>query len=77
MNWAAVVEKCKALAQWFYLLERVEHRHWCGYETARKNCPNRSLCRICTGIRCAGIDYLDCADCIAATKKAERSKALQ
>lgn len=62
-----MIEKLKALAQWWYLLERTQHRHWChGEEELRgePNCEHLIGCWYCNGITCAGIERVNCAKCV-------------
>jgi hypothetical protein len=78
-----LLEKIKALAQWWYLLERVEHRHWCLLHLQSKHSPYRdaerdkcdgsggSRCWLCVGITCANVNEKDCPACVA-QKEVER-----
>ena len=69
---SAPFEKFKALLQWFILLERVEHGHWCsmrGEDTdhdraKRKQCPTTGYRWDCKGIFCANQEYKDCPTCV-------------
>jgi len=58
-----MIEKLKALIQWFVLLERQEHRHWCYHRIPRQDCEHVSSCWMCNGIFCANIERLDCKEC--------------
>ena len=60
-----MIEKLKALLQWFVLLEREEHRHWCtmpnGFNDS--SCEHMTGAWMCNGIWCAKIERKDCPQC--------------
>lgn len=65
-----MIEKFKALIQWFVMLERVQHRHWCTLEPAGHNdgrCEHQSTCWYCTGLFCANRERVNCSACLKAT----------
>lgn len=73
MTFGSFVEKLKALGQWWYQLERTEHRHWCSLkknpwlgpwkEAIRDICDGQTGCWKCVGIKCAAQTYKDCPVC--------------
>jgi hypothetical protein len=77
-----MIEKFKALVQWFVRLERQEHQHWCtlkpvpwsphGVNDSR--CKHQSIAWRCNGVFCARIERKDCPDCVA--RRAKEPKCL-
>lgn len=76
-----MINKFKALIQWFMSLEVQEHRHWCklepeGYNSGR--CEHQSSCWYCTGLFCSHTERKDCPNCAAMSdeEKSEISRKL-
>lgn len=57
-----MIEKLKALLQWFIQLERTEHRHWCNH-CPEHTCQYEYRAWECRGIFCANIERRDCPAC--------------
>lgn len=78
-------EKVLALIQWFVLLERQEHGHWCDMRgeyamrdrLKRKNCPTNGYRWGCKGIFCANREHKDCPACREWDKQADYADAIQ
>ena len=63
-----MIEKFKALLQWFVLLERKEHRHWCFIRNPQE-CEHAYSCWMCKGSFCANIERKDCPKCKKSDKQ--------
>jgi hypothetical protein len=61
-----MIEKIKALIQWFVILERQTHHHWCtmpkGFDDG--SCEHMTSAWYCKGIWCANVESKDCPACV-------------
>lgn len=70
-----MLEKIKALVQWFMQLERSEHPHWCVFnwsdddpptykrDEKRSACPLKGYRWDCKGLFCANVERKNCPAC--------------